>query len=84
MASSNYNEFRIGNEVFLKSYDTIVAKWDTTTRQVTLGKFWDISTTTVTHVGMFLTNVAHRPEHGGKAIRKAIKDGTISLDETMK
>lgn len=82
--TQNYNEFHIDSFVYLQSYKSIVAKWDTEKQVLTLGHDWSYSMTTIIHIGIFMNHITNRKEHGRKEIQKAIDDGRITYDSNMK
>lgn len=82
--ASNYTEFKIGSLVYLQSYNSVVAKWDHEHNTLTLGRDWNYSMTTVTHIGQFISKLPMNWIHSRKNIQKAITDGRILYDPEMK
>ena len=81
--SNNYNEFHIRYASYLKSYDSIVAKYDHKEECLILGKRWDFSKTTIRHIGIFMDNMGMKPIRGKKGILKAIEDDIILIDPRL-
>jgi hypothetical protein len=81
--ASNYTEFKVGSIIYLRSYNSLVAKYELDTQKLTLGHDWDYSVTTVKHLGMFMNNWTHNLPRGAKEIQKAIDDGRIIYDPEM-
>lgn len=82
--ASNYTEFKIGSLVYLRSYNSVVAKYDLNNQTLTLGHDWDYSVTTVKHLSMFMNNWTRNLPRGSKEIQKAINEGRITYDPEMK
>lgn len=86
--ASNYLEFHI-NEfdksiTYLRSFNSVVAKYDHFQGRMTLGRDWDFSMTTITHIGRFIDRVMGRDIHGRTNIQKALDIHMFDFDKDMK
>ena len=66
----------IGEYIYFQSYETVIAKINRTTNEVTLSEDWDYSCTTVKYLNRFLSTK-------GKDIKSRIEDGTYKIVETI-
>ena len=68
-----------------QSYDSLVAKYDRKTHELTLGKDWDYSKTTVRWLHVFFERYVQKYDGCSTAtIRKFIEAGMIKYDPDMK
>jgi len=92
----NKNQFVVEdnahNVVYFQSYNSLVAKYERTTKTLTLGYDWDYSNTTRKHLYIFIREYCYLPEIDAMidnertkcgAIYKAIKNGLIKYDSEM-
>lgn len=86
----NKNQFHLygGGKDILQSYDSTVVIIDIRTKEITLGKDWDYSTTTSKHVYLFLEEYANIHFYGvtnkRNYIRKLIENGAIKYDSELR
>jgi len=65
------------------SYGKNVLEYDQNEHRITLGKYWDYSVTTLSHIRKYFTNFFFDGQTVNTAkLRKAIKDGTIVINGT--
>lgn len=70
----------IGN-IFLQSYKSVVCKIDKA-GNITLGKNWDYSITTLKYLYQFILDITGE-KLNSKSIKKLIEQGNILIDETL-
>ena len=79
--NGNYatNQFIIKTKkaTYFQSYDSIICKLDG--KNIILSMNWDYSKTTMKHLYMFLRQYGYYSLASAKDIRKAIKDGLVTL-----
>ena len=70
----------LGN-IFLQSYKSVVCKIDKA-GNITLGKNWDYSITTLKYLYQFILDITGE-KLNSKSIKKLIEQGNILIDETL-
>ena len=70
----------MGN-IFLQSYKSVVCKIDKG-GNITLGKNWDYSITTLKYLYQFILEITGE-KLNSKSIKKLIEQNNISIDETL-
>lgn len=74
------NQFVITTEkaTYFQSYNSVVCKWDG--MNIVLSLYWDYSNTTAKHLYIFLRQQGFHNLNSAKDVRKAIKDGWVTLE----
>lgn len=62
---------------YFQSYNSVVCKWDGI--NIVLSMNWNYSKTTAKHLYMFLRQCGYYNLSSAKDVRKAIKDGLVTL-----
>jgi hypothetical protein len=75
------NQFVIDtiNATYFQSYRSVVCKILTKSGKVVVSNYWDFSNTTRKHLYIFLAQNGHSHLCSAKDMRKAIKEGEVTL-----
>lgn len=90
MQFGNKNHFIIkkDNRIILQSYESLVAEYDTKTKNLIFGNNWDYSSTTLKHIYTFIiffvADLDKREIKNKKAyLQKLIKQNIIKIDDII-
>ena len=74
--AANTSTIQVHDKTYLKFYDSIVAKIDNNTNEITLGPDWNYSRTTLSRLATFLGQ-------SGATTKQQLAEGIISLDKNL-
>jgi len=80
--TKNYRVFKdtTSGDIYLKSYNSWVAKFTYDGMTLSLGRDWDYSSTTKRHIQWFLREIIHIP-YSTEELREMVSNGYIQIYE---